>query len=105
MKTIITQERQTIFDIAVRHCGDANAAFEIAERNNMSLSGVPVVGTELEVPEPDASLAKRIVEYYALNNVSPATDESSISNGTNITSIDRIELITINEKELITTII
>jgi hypothetical protein len=105
MKTIITQERQTLFDIALQHCGDANAAFEIAEINNISLSGVPAVGTSMEVPEPEAPLAKRIVEYYALNKISPATDDDSVANETIITSIGKIALTTINENKLITTII
>jgi hypothetical protein len=105
MKTVSTQERQTLFDIALQFCGDANAAFEIAEENDVSLSAVLTAGTVLNVPEPADAPAKKTVEYYALNSVSPATDDSSVPNNIAITSISGIELVTINSNELITIII
>jgi hypothetical protein len=104
MKQIITKDRQTLFDIALQYCGDANAAFQIAEDNDISLSAVPEVGTALNVPDPDSVVAKKIVEYYALNNVSPATDDS-MPNETFITSIAGIQIVTIKTREEIITII
>lgn len=104
MKTIVVKERQTLFDIALQHCGDANAAFEIAEENDISISGVLSAGTELDVHEPTDATAKRIVEYYAMNAISPATDDGS-SNEINITTIDLENIITINTSEIITVII
>jgi hypothetical protein len=104
MKTIVVKERQTLFDIALQYCGDANAAFQIAAENDVSLSGVLPAGTELDVPEPTDTMSKRIVEYYALNNVSPATDDGS-PNEINITTIDLENIVTINTSEIITVII
>ncbi|NDV45513.1 LysM domain-containing protein [Paludibacter sp. 221] len=67
---ITVQQGQTLFDIAVQHCGDAQAVIPIAQANDISITGELVAGTSLAIPEP---LNKRIVNYYKINNIVPAT--------------------------------
>jgi len=68
---IIVQNRQTLWDIALQHCGSANAAFGIARLNNIALSDKPAPGTVLTVPQV---ADKKVVNYYADNGIVPATD-------------------------------
>lgn len=70
MRTVIAQRRQTLWDIAVQHCGTADAAFVIAAAEGCIPSSTPIAGTEVEVPEP---LNKRTVAHYASNAIVPAT--------------------------------
>lgn len=69
---IKVRDRQSIWDIALQVCGDAEAAFAIAELNDVSLSESLVVGTELKVP---SVMEKRVVEYYAQHRIVPASIE------------------------------
>ena len=66
--TIIRTNRQTIFDVAIQYCGDAQAAFEIADLNNVSLTDSETM--PLEIPPV---YNKRVVEYYQNNGIKPAT--------------------------------
>ena len=86
--TIKVRDRQSVWDIALQVCGDAEAAFAIAELNNVSLSEPLAVGTELKVP---SVMEMRVVEYYAQNKIVPA----SIEEDTNY-------LITYMEEDIIT---
>lgn len=71
--TIKVRDRQSIWDIALQVCGDAEAAFAIAELNDVSLSEQLAVGTTLKVP---SVMEKRVVEYYAQNKIVPASIEA-----------------------------
>ena len=53
------RDRQSVFDLALRWGGDAEAAFAIAELNDVSLSEQLAVGTTLKVP---SVMEKRVVE-------------------------------------------
>ena len=68
--TIKVRDRQSIWDIALQVCGDAEAAFAIAELNDVSLSEQIAPGTEIEVP---SVMERRVVEYYKQNSIEPAT--------------------------------
>jgi hypothetical protein len=65
---ITRTDRQSIFDVALQYCGDAQAAFEIVDMNNLSLTDTETL--TLEVP---ITYNKRMVEYYHNNDIKPAT--------------------------------
>jgi len=73
MRTVIIKERQTIFDIAIQYCGDVEAAFHIIDLNDISITDMPAVGSQLIVPDV---INRRVVEYYINNGISPATGEA-----------------------------
>ena len=70
MKKVIVQPRQTLWDIAVQHCGSADAAFGIAAAEGYLPTGLPIAGSEVDVPEPSN---KRVVSHYARHGIVPAT--------------------------------
>ena len=86
--TIKVRDRQSVWDIALQVCGDAEAAFAIAELNDVSVSEQIDPGTEIEVP---SVMERRVVEYYERNHIEPAT----IDEDTNY-------LITYMEEDIIT---
>ncbi len=77
MRNIIIQERQTIFDIALQYCGDVEAAFQIIDITDISLTETLSACMELTVP---AVINQRIVDYYENNSISPATGETEEEN-------------------------
>lgn len=72
MKHATLQPRQSLWDIAVQHCGSADAAFAIAEANGH----VPTArnelnpGDPLDIPEP---LNRKVAAHYANHRIVPAT--------------------------------
>lgn len=62
--------RQSIFDVALQHCGNLESAFGIAELNGLSLTDDLEVGASMTMPEADN---KQVVQHYAVNTVEPAT--------------------------------
>lgn len=70
MGTITVQEGQSLFDIAVQACGAVAAVFAVAALNGLAITDTLAAGQKLVVPE---SYDRRISEYYALNNLRPAT--------------------------------
>ena len=89
---VTVRDRQSVFDLALRWGGDAEAAFAIAELNDVSLSEQLAVGTTLKVP---SVMEKRVVEYYAQNKIVPA----SIEEDTNYLITYKEENIITNENE------
>ena len=95
------QSKQTIWDIAIQYCGSEEAAFQIADLNDVSVTEELPVGTMLDVPE---AVNKQIVEYFKANKIVPATateeeDGEKIitsSNENMITIIDELIIITNN---------
>ncbi|MBQ9434525.1 MAG: hypothetical protein IJU33_00150 [Bacteroidales bacterium] len=67
---VTVRDRQSVFDLALRWCGDAEVAFAIAELNDMSVSEQIDPDTEIEVP---SVMERRVVEYYKQNSIEPAT--------------------------------
>ena len=92
--TITRTNRQSIFDVALQYCGDAQAAFEIVDMNNLSL-------TDTETPEIEISEAynKRVVDYYQINGVKPATAVNTTVNNI-ITNDDTSVLVTNNNNNI-----
>ncbi len=68
MKKITVQARQSIWDVAVQHCGSAEAAFDIAALNGELPTSPVSEGSTLKVPDPTN---KRVVKYYTENNIVP----------------------------------
>ena len=67
-------EGQSIIDIAIAKCGSAEAAFDIALLNNISMTKKLTPGQTLQLP---AVLKKDIVDYYQSKGINPATDITS----------------------------
>jgi hypothetical protein len=68
---IKVEEKQNIYDIALKYAGSQEAVFEIAKLNDISVSDVLGVGTSLKVY--DVAADKNVINYYKNNNVNPAT--------------------------------
>ncbi len=98
MRTIQAKERQTLFDIALQECGDMEVAFDIARKNDISISTVLDPGTMLQVPEAGTG-GRRVADYYAINRIVPATGMETAEPETDpdeirgIDESERIELI------------
>ena len=63
-------EGQSLFDIAIQSCGSAEAAFDLAVLNGVSLTDEVSTGVELVVP---GVINKNIASYYANKMLFPAT--------------------------------
>lgn len=61
---------QSLFDLAVQHCGSAQVAFEIAELNGMDITAQPTPGQSILLPEV---VNKQIADYFAVKDLTPAT--------------------------------
>jgi hypothetical protein len=72
---VVRQNNQTLLDIAIQYCGDAQAAFEIALLNDVSLNDSETI--TLEIPP---AYNRRVVEYYYNNNIKPATATDETGN-------------------------
>lgn len=71
---ITAQNNQSLFDIALMVSGSADAAYDIALENGISVTDKLTSGQVLKfsgVPEN-----KRAVDFYTINNIKPATDEA-----------------------------
>ena len=68
---ITVQTRQSLFDIALQHCGSSDAAWEIAQLNGLSLTDDIPPGTMLQVPDV---VKPRIVTHYQAQSHIPATN-------------------------------
>lgn len=63
-------EGQTIFDVAIQECGSAEAGYDLAMLNGISVTDDLTAGQELLVPE---ATNKQIKAYYSQKNIKPAT--------------------------------
>lgn len=71
--TVTVHQGQCLADIAIQHCGDMTAIFEIAELNGLEITALVEPGSQLEVPDPyDPALVK----YLAERNHIPATGDA-----------------------------
>jgi hypothetical protein len=65
---------QSLFDIAIQTLGSAEAAFDIALANNLSITDDLEVGHLLQIPQQTSDYVKKqTVEYYRINGIKPAT--------------------------------
>lgn len=70
MTTVTVLDRQSIFDIAIQHCGAAEAAYDIALLNGISITDELPVNSLIQKPDV---IDKTIVDFYLQNNIIPAT--------------------------------
>ncbi len=70
MENIILKDRQTLWDLALQYCGDREAAFDIADINDISFTEELSAGTSVIVPDV---INRRVVGHYKANNTAPAT--------------------------------
>ncbi len=64
--------RQSLLDIALQEGGSVEAALELAIRNGLSVSDELIPGEGIEVAVGDIK-QKRVVEYYNVHGIRPAT--------------------------------
>lgn len=70
MITATVTSRQSLFDIAIQHCGNMETAFDIALLNGIGLTDDLQTSEELElVPPADNG----IVQTFTVNHYKPAT--------------------------------
>lgn len=72
MQTIIALDNQTILDISIRYFGTADAAFEIATLNELSMTDDLEPGQKLLLPEVDYG-EQETVSFFVANKKQPAT--------------------------------
>ncbi len=71
MKTTTLKPRQSLWDMAIEHCGSADAAFAIAELNQTAPTETRLIaGQEFLTPEP---INKNVAKHYAQRQLVPAT--------------------------------
>lgn len=70
MRTISVVQGQTVYDVALQHCGNQSAAIEVALLNGIDVTADLANGTTLQVP---AVVDKRVVSYYTSNKIVSAS--------------------------------
>ena len=75
MAKIKVSKRQNIIDVAVQQAGSANAAFEIAEANGLSVTDYLEPGQEIEVP---TVYNTDRVAYLSNKGIKPETAENDL---------------------------
>ncbi|MNE48597.1 hypothetical protein D3C80_1430710 [compost metagenome] len=78
-----TDHGQSIFDLAIQHCGDVSAAWDIAKANGLSVTQALVPGQLVSVPDP---VNVPISGYFLARGITIATaphfsDPSGIGQG------------------------
>ncbi len=70
MKTKKAHSRQSLWDMAIQHCGTADAAFDIARLNGLMPTAMPTVDTDYDLPEPEN---RKVTRHYEERGDVPAT--------------------------------
>jgi len=72
MKTIIAENNQTLFDIAVQAMGSIEGVFEILDMNpGLMLDMAVAAGTLVKVPE--RVIDTKVVDYFSRNGIKPVS--------------------------------
>lgn len=83
METLVL-DGQSLFDIAVQECGSVEAAFALAVANDIGITDEITPGTYLK---KTSIVNKKIVDYYTLKNLKPATSSTIADGETVLTGI------------------
>lgn len=67
---MIVLDGQSLIDVAIQCCGSAEAAYDIALLNNISITEDLTAGLELTIP---AAVNSSVVSYYTQKGIKPAT--------------------------------
>lgn len=77
---VTVRNGQTLTDIAIQVYGSSEAVFTLASENALDITDKLTAGMELDYSS-DNIVNKRIVDYYAANNIYPCTqDDADVSN-------------------------
>jgi hypothetical protein len=74
MPVIQAKSGQTLFDIAIEHCGAIESAFEIAKANNLNVTATLTNGQSLTVPTATKQSQIFIVNHFKTSPNKPATN-------------------------------
>lgn len=69
---IITQNNQSLLDIAIQMTGKAENLLKIAVANGISPTSVIAPGTVITIPE-NVVIDENIFKFYSANNIVPTT--------------------------------
>lgn len=67
---ITVTSQQSALDLALQFCGGLEAAFDLALRNDISITDDLQDGQQFEVP---AIVSKDVTNYYSIHDIRPAT--------------------------------
>lgn len=70
MVVVVSDNRQTLADIAIRHLGSVEGVYDLAQLNSLSATSELTVGQQLLLP---TVINQRVVDYYAQRKITPAT--------------------------------
>ncbi len=73
MATVTAMEGQSFLDLVVQTSGSIEAAFDFAQKNNISITDNPVVGKAYETV---GVINKDVVNYYSNKGIMSATNAS-----------------------------
>ncbi len=76
MKSVTVLKGQSLFDIALQACGNANYAYDIALINNISVTSFPEAGSRLQVPEVKSKSAAGLFSNNKVISKSVSTNGS-----------------------------
>lgn len=74
MRSIITHNEQTIWDVAEQHMGSVEAVFDILELNP-NIRPDEIIPTDTLVYVPDIPINQHVVDYYHFNKITPVTTQ------------------------------
>ena len=67
---VTSKQGQWLGDIAIREAGSIEGVVEMAIKNDLSITDKGVPGISILKPAP---LNRRVMNYYSINNIYPAT--------------------------------
>jgi hypothetical protein len=70
MNKVTVLAGQNLYDVAIQHCGSAEAIHDIARINRLSVTDILPWGTEILIPLP---VNKRVVSFLAKDKWQPST--------------------------------
>ena len=71
---ITVQNNQSLLDIALMVSGSADAAYDIAIENGISITDKLTSGQKLTFSGTPVN--KKVVDFYTINDIKPATEEA-----------------------------
>ena len=83
INTVTALAQQSIIDLAIQELGSADAAFELAIANGLSLTDMPEPGKTVQTMRASSLQNKRIAAYFLQRGLKPATGltETTEDNG------------------------
>ena len=70
---VTAKNNQSLFDMAVQTLGSAEAIFDIAIANGISITDDLTVGQTLQITHKSDYSQRRTAAYYSINGIMPAT--------------------------------